>query len=297
MHKIIIPLFLCVMVSTYVVCQTRNLTDLLIRDELMQGDTKVIKDRTKYFKIKTMTKWKYEIDQYDGKDSCSVAKKNILSRFDQQGNKIEELEYSSESGDISNHWLMKYDSLERITIATCKDEQSQSILFETKQLFLYDTKGNVQISEYKYGDTVGTRRKKTFKCDKFGDIIEENDFKWEVKYDEKGFLVDSTGIEEKTRMHRWSKVTIDFKYDGYGKLVESSRKTFDDYSDYPALAFLSVYDSNGLVGEVKEYSRYSDKIAKITTFKYSKDGMLIESRTFKPSKYPIECLKYDYEYY
>ncbi len=292
MGKFLFIIFGFSLLSTSLFSQTRDLNDLLMA-KLKQGDRKSIKIKMESAKVKTMTKWNYEV-RYGVVDS--IAKKSTFSQFDQHGNRIEEMLYT-ESGDMSDHWHMEYDNLGRIVVTVCKDEQLQSVPFKIKQIFLYDNVGNVQITEYRNGNTVDLNRQKTFKCDKFGDLIEEDDFKWTVKFNGKGLVVDSTGIEERTRAHRWTKVTITFRYDDYGKIIESTKQTFDDISDIPALTTVSVYDSNRFIVEVREYLQYSNKLAKTTTFKYAMDGMLIELRSFSSSNEPIEFLKFDYTYY
>ncbi len=83
--------------------------------------------------VKSKTTYSYNI-----KGESSKQIKETFQRYDQHGNKVEEIEYS-EDGDIKKHLLYTYDSKHNRTMIIQKNEDGE---VRKKTTFAYDSYGN-----------------------------------------------------------------------------------------------------------------------------------------------------------
>ena len=219
-----------------------------------------------------------EIRGYDG----HVTKQTW--KYDEKGNKIEYIRYDDETMSIKNN-MISYEEGERGNrVKTIWYEYEFGETFNVER---YYNEHEKLIEAIYYGENGNISRKRTWKYDDKGNLIERivynSNSKETWKYDDKGNLIEHIVHNSKGNISR--KRTRKCKYDDKGNLIEHieynskgniSWKNTSEYDNQGNLIEDIVYNSKGNITR-----KYDDKGNRIEHIRCNRNGKIVFKETWK----------------
>jgi hypothetical protein len=246
--------------------------------------------------VKTKTRLSYEYDFGDGKEFLDS---KTISKYNSDGNMIEESSYKSD-GSLSSKFIFKYDSNGNEIESSCYESDGS---LDSKTIFKYNSDGNM-IGSSRYESDGSLSSKEIYKFDSNGKKVEvliyNSDGEVVLTYISKYFdgkLSESTIYDSDGEVYQ----NTTYNYDSNGNEVESTiYYSGGDIGDSSSVITKKRYDSNGIMigsSSSKDYGELLDT----NFYKYDSKNRIIELIVYTGSYNllvnPRTKITYEYEEY